>query len=771
MRRLLLLSAPILLAAGLSGGCSKSVTQAASGASVMAGGAQTATPPTLAAAARHSGIAALADRGNLVAYPSQPEVRRESASTWYRADVSEAHAMRAIITGEMNLTTPDGQPVRLRYQRHIEHPNGNWTWIGRDANGQDAVLTFGEKAVFGALPDEDGQELALTTIGGRTWIVKTDPSRQLHPDTSEPDFIVPPKLASAMSAEAQPASEPAIAAAASATAVPTVDVAIGYTPGLAAEFGGDSQAVTRVQHLVDINNQAYANSQINAQVRLVRAMLVNYPDNTDNNDVLYKLSGRNGSSTVPVDPAFSALRAAREQYGADLVSVVRRFRSPENKGCGVAWLIGGNLQRIDGSDAPWGYSVVGDHVDGGGDFDEVDRKSYACRKESLAHELGHNMGQQHNVEDSGGDPGAHAYSYGYREAATTGFYTVMAYRLDNSSQRSVRYFANPNVAEALSGRPTGVANTSDNARSMAQTIPLIAQFRATVVPPPPTRQAPSLYSVSKLGGSGFTEMHVLNGLSNYSSFSLQTPTSLGQTGTSNVWQFSLGDLNRDGMPDLYSIYRQGASGRTELYVLDGAQNYRASLMQVATALQATGNGLEWDFLVGDYNRDGTPDLYLIYRIGLSGKTEVHVLDGASNFQTYLAHIATALGQTGTTNAWQFELADRNGDGVLDLYCINRAGLERTEVHVLDGARNFQVPLLQIGTILPPTGTGNEWDFKLGDYNLDGVADLYAIYRTGASGRTELYVLDGASSFNSSAANIATALPATGNANSWEFELW
>lgn len=767
MRRL---SVVFLLAAGLSGGCSKPVPPTAPDARSLVQGAQARMPATGSGVAPIRAIAALADRGSLVAYPAQPEVRRDAASTWYRADVSEAHAIRAVVTGELTMTSPDGKPIRLRYQRHVEHPNGNWTWTGRDERGQDAVLTFGEKAVFGAFPDENGHELALTTIGGRTWVVKTDPSRQSHPATTVPDYIVPPELASAIGVEPQAAAGPAVAVA-SATAVPMVDVAIGYTPGLAAEFGGDSQAVTRVQHLVDINNQAYANSQINAQVRLVRAMPVNYPDNTDNNDTLYKLTGRNGSSTVPVDPAFTALRAAREQYGADLVSVVRRFRTPENKGCGVAWLIGGNLQRIDSSDAPWGYSVVSDHGDGGGDYDEVDRKNYACRKESLAHELGHNMGQQHNVEDSGGDPGAHTYSYGYREAITAGFYTVMAYRLENSSQRAVRHFANPNVAEPLTGRATGIANTSDNARSMAQTIPLIAQFRATVVPPPPMRQVPNLYSVSKMGGSGFTEMHVLNGATNYSSLTLQTATSLGQTGTSNVWQFALGDLNRDGVPDLYNIYREGASGRTELYVLDGAQNYRATLMQVATALRATGNGLEWDFLVGDYNRDGIPDLFVIYRIGASGMTEVHVLDGASRFQSYLAHIATALGQTGTTAAWQFELADRNGDGTLDLYCINRVGLERTEVHVLDGARNFQVPLLQIGSILPPTGTGNEWDFKLGDYNLDGAADLYAIYRAGTSGRTELYVLDGASSFGRSAANIATALPAMGSANSWEFELW
>jgi len=770
MRRTVLLAVPLVLAAALVG---VSCFRTSDPSPVSRASGQQPIPARFARAPVRSvgAFAALPDRGDLLRYSAQP-VRHENASTWYPADISEAHAFGAIVTGHMTITAPDGQPVRLRYQRHFEHPNGNWTWIGRDAYGEDAVLTFGEKAVFGSIPQHGHEELRLSTRGGRAWVVQIDPARLHSPDASKPDFLVPPSLAASLassesfSASAQPQ---AVAAAAAAT----VDVALGYTTGYAAELGGDSQAVTRLQNLVDITNQAYANSQINAQVRLVRTMSIGYADATDNSDALSKLSGfKSGSGTVPIDPAFSALRAARDQYGADLVSFVRRFRTPENAGCGVAWLIGEGQSTINNSDAPFGYSVVSDDLDRG-DLDESDGKTYGCRKESMAHEFGHNMGQTHNVEDNTGPGGAHTYSYGYRESTNTGFYTVMAYRLANSNQRAIRYFANPNVADAVTGRPTGVANASDNARSMAQTMPLIAAFRATMVPvppPPPTRAVPALYSISKLGGSGFTDMHVLNGADGYRSFALQTPTSLGQTGNSTAWQFALNDINRDGAADLYSIYRQGASGRTEIYVLNGAQNFRASLMQTATILPATGTGLEWEFLLGDYNRDGVTDLYTIYRIGASGMTEVHVVDGASGFQSYLAHIATGLGQTGTGNNWQFELNDRNGDGVLDLYCINRTGATRTEVHVLDGSRNFQVPLLQVATVLMPTGTGNEWDFKLGDYNLDGVTDLYAIYRIGASGMTELHILDGASNFTQFSAHIATALSSTGTNNSWDFEL-
>ena len=46
-------------------------------------------------------------------------------------EVSEAHALRAVVDGGMVIDAPDGKPIRLRYERHVEHPDGNWTWIGR----------------------------------------------------------------------------------------------------------------------------------------------------------------------------------------------------------------------------------------------------------------------------------------------------------------------------------------------------------------------------------------------------------------------------------------------------------------------------------------------------------------------------------------------------------------------------------------------------------------------------------------------------------------
>src|SRR5690606_23745759 len=103
--------------------------------------------------------------------------------------------------------------------------------------------------------------------------------------------------------------------------------------------------------------------------------------------------------------------------------------------------------------------------------------TYFCSDYSLAHELGHVMGQAHNRENAT-TAGAHSYAYGYREASPSGFFTIMAYPASDS-QIEAPIFANPALQHA--GRPAGTAN-EDNVRSMNQTMPIVSTFRAVIVP-------------------------------------------------------------------------------------------------------------------------------------------------------------------------------------------------------------------------------------------------------------------------------------------------
>lgn len=771
----------VVALAGCSGGNPES------GVAGMRGVAATQPSGTLPAAlplARAIGasIANAPDRGALLSYPNQAKAaKQEGAYTWYPTAISEAHAFKAVATGEMTVPSPDGSQVKLRYERHVEEIDGNWTWIGRVVGGdpmQEAIITFGEKAVFGSIPQANGKPaLSLQTRNGRVFAVQTDPSKVVSATKGHVDMMIPEAAAlrSSMGAavsQSAPVSQGATMVAQSApqTSANTIDVAIGYTPEFATANGGASGAATRLVFLIQVGNQAFVNSDVNGYLRIVHALQVSYTNTNTNQTALSELTGSNGQSAVTIPASLAPLRTARDQYGADIVVLVRKFNTPENDGCGIAWLNGANQTAITAADAPWGYAVISDGYDQG-----TDGKTYYCADETLVHEAAHLMGSAHDRANSTNSSGAlqygrYAYSFGYKTAAAAGnFYTVMAY--GDAGQISHRIFSTPLKSTCGNGAnlACGVANSEDNARSLNQTIPVVAQFRPSAVPF--TSTLLDLTVVAKRGGSTTTELHTLSRSSGFAAYNRHLATALPQSGSDKAWNFEFGDYNADGVQDMYAIKKNGQSNQTEIHILDGSRSFSRFLLQDATGLAAVGTDNSWVFKLGDLNGDGRLDLFAIKRNGGSLRTEVHVLNGAAGFKTFLLQKATALESTGSDFVWEFEVGDYNGDGILDIYVLKKTSASTTtELHVLNGADGYQSYLAHIATGIGQAGNSNAWNFKIGDYNQDGILDLYCIKRVGNSGFTELHVLDGASSFQTYTAHIATALGPVGDNTEWEFVL-
>ncbi|MDG9669446.1 FG-GAP-like repeat-containing protein [Hahella sp. CR1] len=202
-------------------------------------------------------------------------------------------------------------------------------------------------------------------------------------------------------------------------------------------------------------------------------------------------------------------------------------------------------------------------------------------------------------------------------------------------------------------------------------------------------------------GTGTTEVHIMDGKSGLQRFIFQSGTALGYINVND--HMAIRDYNGDGQPDIWAIlHNTTGSGRTEVHVLDG-RNPQNFLLHDATGLGLRPNSSD-EFLISDYDRDGRPDLWYIAKRGGSNRTEVHILSAQSGYDNFVVHSATAL--HATDDNWSFRVADFNGDGAPDLIGFKRNGVNSTEIHVLNGANNFQNFLFQSATELPKGSADN-----------------------------------------------------------------
>ncbi|MFG1604941.1 FG-GAP repeat domain-containing protein [Actinoplanes sp. NPDC049265] len=181
-----------------------------------------------------------------------------------------------------------------------------------------------------------------------------------------------------------------------------------------------------------------------------------------------------------------------------------------------------------------------------------------------------------------------------------------------------------------------------------------------------------------------------------------------------------------------------------------------------------------DFLLADWNGDQRPDLFVVQRSGtVTGGTTVSIFDGRStlptaamNFQRPLLRTGTVLGAT--DDRYAFAVADWNADGRPDLIVTQRSGTAsgRTEVNVIDGASSFQRYLLQTATVL--AATDKRYDFAVGDWNTDGRLDLVVVER---SARTNVRIIDGSSNFQHFLLETPTALGAADDTYAFSVADW
>lgn len=228
---------------------------------------------------------------------------------------------------------------------------------------------------------------------------------------------------------------------------PEIDVLVVYT-SQASSQSGDIEAV--IYGGEDITNQSFGNSNASAVLNVVHTAQVNYTESGNISDDLCRITGSStftpsSCSGVSNLSEMDNVHSLRDQYGADLVVLL-----VNSGGAGVGWLR---------STVSYGFTVV--------------RWDLAVGNYTFAHEIGHNLGAQH---DKATDQNPYfEYGHGYRYAPAN-WRTIMAY----PPGTRINYWSNPD--KTLGGVPMGTVQQEDNARVWDERAATVAAFRT----PPPT---------------------------------------------------------------------------------------------------------------------------------------------------------------------------------------------------------------------------------------------------------------------------------------------
>ncbi len=324
-------------------------------------------------------------------------------------------------------------------------PNNGWIWKG-DFVGDDGGVTISVVQTSVSATVQYGEELYRVAPAGDGihWIVDAPADHGLECGMGEEHEVTSPVGLGGGSG-----------GAARGTGLNDIDTLVVYSTAAKNVSGGTSGMQSKINLAVTETNDAYNFSGVNHRLVLVHTEeMIGYNEPSSFSQILTDLRATN-------DGDMDNVHQLRDQYGADVVAMICQ----NGQYCGIAYL----MTNVSPNFASSAFSVT----------------NYSCATGyySFGHEIGHNMGSNHDPQNA--SSGAYSYSFGFR-TSNNQYRTIMAY----SPGTRIKRFSSPNVT--YNGFVMG-DNNQDNARSMNNASDTIAGWRNTV-PDSPTLTVLALIS-------------------------------------------------------------------------------------------------------------------------------------------------------------------------------------------------------------------------------------------------------------------------------------
>jgi len=343
----------------------------------------------------------------------------------------------------------------------IQAENGAISWMGtleQDLNSDVALTLMGDRVVgniragqqtYQIRPDRNGQhwihQVDLSALPAGAPPASPPQTHDRHQAMDDHDDHTP-STPTAVGADADDGS--------------LIDVLVIVTGEAVMNAGGSTNLEAEINLAISEANYGYQQSNVSHRLRLVGFEETPWNERA----APFSFSSTLGALANPSDSVMDDVHSRRDAVGADLTVLIVEG---DDSYCGIGYLMTTPSPLFQVA----AFSVVA--------------RECAAGNYSFAHEIGHNMGSNHDHENA--STGAYPYSYGLKDA-DAGFRTIMAYSCASSYCPRVNRWSNPSLN--WEDTPTGVEGTgtdaADNHTSLNQTALIVAGFREQVDTTAPT---------------------------------------------------------------------------------------------------------------------------------------------------------------------------------------------------------------------------------------------------------------------------------------------
>lgn len=367
------------------------------------------------------------------------------------------------LTSDFKISLPTHKEITVKFSRIFKYSNKSESYVytvENDPNAEFVLSTF-DNIVTGMYVSGNGEKVIFHQTDSNIFAVSVVNESGMIDQDSKNDFISNPsstllKVNNNVCVDATPVCPST-----------TIDVLVVYTSDVKTNWGGSAQSNSFIATAITNFNTALVNSGVsNVMINLVYSGEISYIESGNISTDLSRFRTAN-------DGFLDDVHTLRTTYGADLCGLIT---ATPNNTCGLGYL----------NTNPTNYSSSSAFT--------VSIYSCVVSNYTLSHEMGHNMGLNHDwYVSQGTTPCDHHHGYSNQAAVTLGtgslssqrWRTIMAYNDECTnagiSCTRVNRWANPGIN--YNGAPTGIAignpSPSNEAYGFSRFACVVSQFMPT----------------------------------------------------------------------------------------------------------------------------------------------------------------------------------------------------------------------------------------------------------------------------------------------------